>query len=78
MYFKIISLDFQVLHPVDLMKASRARFCICLYVVRLLRGPRIFMGKIFWRVRKISKGFVMSVRSSVPTEELGSHWTDFG
>jgi hypothetical protein len=36
---------------------------------------------VFWKLRKATISFVMSVRlsvrPSVHTEQLGSHWTDF-
>ena len=32
---------------------------------------------VFAKLRKATISFVMSVRPSVPKEQLGSHWTDF-
>jgi len=42
----------------------------------LLIGPFFFSGP-FAKLRKVTNGFVMSVRPSVRMEQLGSHRTDF-
>ena len=36
----------------------------------------VFLGP-FAKLRKTTTGFVMSVRPSLSTEQLVSHWTDF-
>jgi hypothetical protein len=41
-----------------------------------LRGCNVFLGA-FAKLRKATISFVMCVRLSVRTEQLGSHWTDF-
>jgi hypothetical protein len=44
---------------------------------QLLIEIRFFGGALSQKLRQSSISFVMSVRLSVRTDHLGSHWTDF-